>query len=166
MIHNITEEREKRAQHDASLSASFTEEELLRLIGEVEERGLIRAPGHLKEDVFCRIEKRKERERDKALFFYRVKVLAGMAAALTVLLLAPAERENAEERPQISFAERLPWKETTAEEAWEQTVLRQEREIDRAWEHYQRQQERKDAGERYLREIKAYFTNKSEWEES
>ncbi|MCM1266573.1 MAG: hypothetical protein NC302_01600 [Bacteroidales bacterium] len=146
---------------------NMTEEELLRLIGEVEEHGLIRAPGHLKEDVFCRIDRQKERERDKALFSYRVKVLAGMAAALTVLLLTPLEQETAAERPRTAFEIRLPWQEEmTAEEEWEQTALLQEREIDRAWEHYKRQQERKDAGERYLREIKAYFTNKSEWEES
>lgn len=166
MIHNITEEREKRYRYDASLPDSFTEEELLRFIGQVEERELIHAPGHLKEDVFRRIDRQRKQERNRRLFSYRVKVLAGMAAALTVLLLIPAERQTTPDSPRLAFA--IPFlqgEETPVEDEWEQAAIERKQDIDRVWERYQRKQERKDAGERYLQEVKDYFTNNFEWED-
>lgn len=166
MIHNITEEREKRYRQDAPLPDSFTEEELLQFIGKVEERELIHAPGHLKEDVFRRIERQREQERNRRLISYRVKVLAGMAAALTVLLLIPAERQATSDRPRLVLE--IPFlrgEETTGVDEWEQAALEREQDIDREWERFQKQQERKDAGERYLQEVKNYFTNNFEWED-
>ncbi len=166
MIHNLKEEREKRYRHDDSLPDSFTEEELLRFIGQVEERELIHAPGHLKEDVFRRIDRQRKQERNRRLFSYRVKVLAGMAAALTVLLLIPAERQATPDRPQLAFANLFLWgEETTGVDELEQTAIERKQEIDRVWERYQKQQERKDAGERYLKEVKNYFINNFEWED-
>lgn len=166
MIHNISEEREKRYRHDAPLPDSFTEEELLRFIGQVEERELIHAPGHLKEDVFRRIDRQRKQERNRRLFSYRVKVLAGMAAALTVLLLIPAERQTTAVKSQLAVA--IPFlreEETPAADEWEQTAIERQQDIDRVWERYQKQQERKDAGERYLQQMKDYFTNNFVWED-
>lgn len=166
MIHNLLEEREKRKKQDAFPADAFTDEELLRLIEQVEERELIHAPGHLKEDVFQRIDRQKERERNRRLISYRVKVLAGMAAALTVLLLLPIEGSNAPERAQTSVVNRLlRGNEMPAEDAWEQEVLTREQAIDRMWERYQKKQERKEAGERYVQEIRNYFTNNFIWED-
>ena len=48
MIHNITEERKKSNRRDVTVPAPLTEEELMRLIGTVEERELLHAPGHVK----------------------------------------------------------------------------------------------------------------------
>lgn len=166
MIHNINDEREKRYRHDIPLPDSFTEEELLQFIGQVEERELIHAPGHLKEDVFRRIDRQRKQERNRRLISYRVKVLAGMAAALTVLLLIPAERQAAPDKPRFSFV--IPFlqeEETTGLDEWEQAALERKQDIDRVWERYQKKQERKDAGERYLQEVKDYFTNNFEWED-
>ena len=165
MIHNITEEREKRYRYDTPLPDSFTDDELLQLIGQVEERELIHAPGHLKEDVFRRIDRQRKQERNRRLISYRVKVLAGMAAALTVLLLIPAERQTAPDGPRHIFT--IPFlqdEETTGVDEWEQAAFERNQDIDRVWERYQKQQERKDAGERYLQEVKDYFTNNFEWE--
>lgn len=166
MIHNITEEREKRYRYDTPLPDSFTDDELLQLIGQVEERELIHAPGHLKEDVFRRIDRQRKQERNRRLISYRVKVLAGMAAALTVLLLIPAERQAAPDRPRHTFT--IPFlqgEETAGVDEWEQAAFERNQDIDRVWERYQKQQERKDAGERYLQEVKDYFTNNFEWED-
>lgn len=63
MIHNITEERKKLNRRDASLPAPLTEEELMRLIGTVEERELLHAPGHLKENICSHIHAGKRREK-------------------------------------------------------------------------------------------------------
>lgn len=166
MIHNITEEREKRYQQDVSPAADFTDEELLRLIEQVEERELIHAPRHLKEDVFQRIDRETKRECSRRLIFYRVQVLAGMAAALTVLLLLPIEGQNASERERPAFVNHI-WQgdEEAAIDEWEQAVLAREQEIDRQWERYRKKQERKEAGERYVQEIKDYFTNYFIWED-
>lgn len=166
MIHNISDEREKRYWQDAPLPDSFSEEELLRFIGQVEERELIHAPGHLKEDVFRRIDRQRKQERNRRLFSYRVQVLAGMAAALMLLLLLPAERQATSDR--TGFATIIPFlrgEETTGADEWEQAALERKQDIDRVWERYQKQQERKDAGERYLQEVKDYFTNNFEWED-
>lgn len=160
MIHNISEEREKRNKQETFPETAITDEELLRLIKQVEERELIHAPGHLKEDVFQRIGRQRERERNRRLISYRVKVLAGMAAALTVLLLLPIEGQNAPESPRSSVVNRLlRGNEMSVEDEWEQEALLREQEIDRVWERYQKKQERKEAGERYLREMKDYITN-------
>ncbi len=166
MIHNINDEREKRYRQDAPLPDSFTEEELLQFIGQVEERELIHAPGHLKEDVFRRIDRQRKQERNRRLISYRVKVLAGMAAALTVLLLIPAERQATPDRPRHTFT--IPFlqgEEMSGVDEWEQAALEREQDIDRVWERFQKQQERKDAGERYLQEVKDYFTIHFEWED-
>lgn len=166
MIHNLLEEREKRKKQEAFPADAFTDEELLRLIKQVEERELIHAPGHLKEDVFQRIDREWERERNRRLFSYRVKVLAGMAAALTVLLLLPIEGQNVPESPEYSIVDRLLREDgTSAADEWEQEVLAREQEIDRAWERYRKKQERKEAGERYVQEIKDYFRNYFIWED-
>lgn len=166
MIHNILEEREKRKKQDAFSADAFTDEELLRLIEQVEERELIHAPGHLKEDVFQRIDRQKERERSRRVISYRVQVLAGMAAALTVLLLLPIEGSNVPERPQTSVVYcLLRGSETPVQDEWEQEALAREQEIDRAWERYRKKQERKEAGERYVQEIKDYFGNHFIWED-
>lgn len=160
MIHNIIAEREKRNKQDAFPADAFNDEELLRLIELVEERELIRAPRHLKEDVFQRIDREKKRERSRKLIFYRVQVLAGMAAALTVLLFLPIEGQNASERERPAFVNHFWQKdEETANDEWEQAVLAREQEIDRQWERYRKKQERKEAGEQYLREMKDYITN-------
>ncbi len=159
MIHNILEEREKRNKQDAFSADAFTDEELFRLIEQVEERELIHAPGHLKEDVFQRIDRQKERERSRRLISYRVQVLAGMAAALMVLLLLPIEGQNAPEKVQTSVINLLQGNEVSPEDKWEQSVLEREQEIDRKWERYRKKQERKEAGEQYLREMKDYLTN-------
>lgn len=160
MIHNIIAEREKRNKQDAFPADAFNDEELLRLIELVEERELIRASRHLKEDVFQRIDREKKRERSRKLIFYRVQVLAGMAAALTVLLFLPIEGQNASERERPAFVNHFWQKdEETANDEWEQAVLAREQEIDRQWERYRKKQERKEAGEQYLREMKDYITN-------
>lgn len=166
MIHNLLEEREKRKKQEAFPADAFTDEELLRLIEQVEERELIHAPGHLKEDVFQRIDREREREQNRRLFSYRVKVLAGMAAALTVLLLLPIEGQNVPESPGYSIVDRLLREDgTSAADEWEQEVLTREQEIDREWERYRKKQERKEAGERYVQEIKDYFSNYFIWED-
>lgn len=160
MIHNITEEREKRYQQDVCPAAALTDEELLRLIEQVEERELIHAPRHLKEDVFQRIDRKTKRECGRRLIFYRVQVLAGMAAALMVLLLLPIEGQNASERERPAFENHF-WQGDgeNVEDEWQQTVLAREQEMDRKWERYCKKQERKEAGEQYLREMKDYLTN-------
>lgn len=166
MIHNLLEEREKRKKQDAYPADALTDEELLRLIEQVEDRELIHAPGHLKEDVFQRIDRQKERERNRRLISYRVKVLAGMAAALTVLLLLPIEGSNVPESPRYSIVDRLLREdEISAADEWEQEALAREQEIDRVWERYRKKQERKEAGERYVQEIKDYFSNHLIWED-
>lgn len=68
MIHNIAEERKKRNRLEPSFSEPFSDEELLRLIGQVEEKALIHAPVGLKEDIFCSWKLRVRNEKGGSFF--------------------------------------------------------------------------------------------------
>ncbi len=165
MIHNITEERKKLNRRDASLPAPLTEEELMRLIETVEERELLHAPGHLKENVCSHIRAGKRRERKRALFAYRAKVLVGMAAALAVLFLVPVDGTEAQERTQTGFRELVREEEMSVNDAWERDILDRQRDIDRTWERYLKGQERTDVGKRYFGRVAEQLRNYTDWED-
>ncbi len=166
MIHNITEEREKRNRRDSSLDYSFTEEELVRLIDQVEERALIHAPGHLKDRIFFQLDEERQKRKQRQLFSYRAKVLVGMAAALAVLFLVPADMERTTGKPRNSILESLS-AETDADgmEGWEQEALERQRDIDEAWERYCREQERADERKQYFENMADRLTNRERWED-
>ncbi len=166
MIHNITEEREKRNRRDSSLDYSFTEEELARLIDQVEERALIHAPGHLKDRIFFQLDEERRKRKQRQLFSYRAKVLVGMAAALAVLFLVPADMSGTAETPQGSILESLS-AETDADgmEEWEREAAARQRDIDEAWERYCREQERADERKQYFENMADKLTNRERWED-
>lgn len=157
MIHNIAEEREKRNREEAPLSGHLTDEALLRLIGQVEEQALIHAPAHLKDTIFMQLDEERQRRKKRQLFSYRAKVLVGMAAALAVLFLVPVEKTGAADIPQMGIPDRL-YEESEEAEAWEQEALDRQREIDRTWERYQKEQERAYARKQYFESITDKFT--------
>lgn len=165
MIHNITEERKKLNRRDASLPAPLTEEELMRLIGTVEERELLHAPGHLKENICSHMHAGKRRERKRALFAYRAKVLVGMAAALAVLVLVPVDGTETQKRTQTGIRELVREEEMSVNDAWEQDILDRQRDIDRTWERYRKGQERADVRKRYLGHVAEKLRNYTDWED-
>ena len=164
MIHNMTEERKKLNRYDVPLPAPLTEEELMRLIETVEERELLHAPGHLRGNIFSHIQEGKRKERQRALFSYRAKVLVGMAAALAVLILVPADRTGTAGAPQTSM---FGWLYGEAEETddWEQELLERQREIAATWERYQKGQERANARKQYIESITSKLTDYEKWED-
>lgn len=165
MIHNIMEEREKRYRREGPLPVSFTEEELARLIEHVEERELIHAPGHLKENVFLQIDRQRRTAKKRQLFSYRAKVLVGMAAALTVLFLVPADGAETADTPQNSIlSSLLPETETGGVDAWEQEALDRQQDIDKTWERYRKGQERVEARKQYLQDVRDKLQNIENWE--
>lgn len=165
MIHNIMEEREKRSGREGPLSVSFTDEELTRLIEQVEERELIHAPGHLKENVFLQIDRQRRTAKKRQLFSYRAKVLVGMAAALTVLFLVPADGAETADSPRNSIlSSLLPEKETGGVDEWEQEAIERQQDIDKTWERYREGQERADARKQYFQDVKNKLQNIENWE--
>ncbi len=164
MIHNIKEEREKRNRRESPLSDSFTDEELLRLIGQVEERSLIHAPGHLKDRVFFQIDEERRKRKKRQLFSYRAKVLVGMAAALAVLFLVPVDKRGTVDAPHIGIFDQLH-EESGETEEWEQELFDRQRDIDRTWERYCRGQERADARKKYFENMTGLLTNYEKWED-
>lgn len=159
MIHNMTEERKKLNRREASLPAPLTDEELERLIGAVEERELLHAPGHLRENVFLQISAEKRQAKKRALFSYRVKVIAGMAAALTVLFLVPVDGTEKTNMPQSGILGALFGEETQAVDEWEQDIIDRQRDIERTWERYREGQERADARRQYFRQFSEKLIN-------
>ena len=165
MIHNMTEERKKRNRYDVSLPAPLTEEELMRLIETVEERELLHAPGHLRGNIFSHIQEGKRKERQRALFSYRAKVLVGMAAALAVLFLVPVDGVETPQMPQPGILGTLYEEETESVDEWERDALETQRDIDRTWRRYLAGQERADARKKYFRNISEKITNYKTWED-
>lgn len=78
----------------------LSDEELSRLIGQLEEQELY-APKHLKEEILNKAfpkqteqaqpKPKSARQKPVSLFTYRLKIVAGMAAALIMLVLIPLE---------------------------------------------------------------------------
>ena len=165
MIHNIMEEREKRSGREGPLPVSFTEEELARLIEQVEERELIHAPGHLKENVFLQLDRQRRMAKKRQLFSYRAKVLVGMAAALTVLFLVPADGAETADSPRNSIlSSLLPEKKAGGVDEWEQEAIDRQQDIDKTWERYREDQERADARKQYFQDVKDKLQNIENWE--
>lgn len=165
MIHNMTEERKKLNRYDVPLPAPLTEEELMRLIETVEERELLHAPGHLRGNIFSHIQEGKRKERQRALFSYRAKVLVGMAAALAVLFLVPVDGVETPQMPQPGILGTLYEEETESMDEWERDALETQRDIDRTWRRYLAGQERADARKKYFRNISEKITNYRTWED-
>lgn len=165
MIHNMTEERKKLNRYDVPLPAPLTEEELMRLIETVEERELLHAPGHLRGNIFSHIQEGKRKERQRALFSYRAKVLVGMAAALAVLFLVPVDGVETPRMPQPGILGTLYEEETESMDEWERDALETQRDIDRTWRRYLAGQERADARKKYFRNISEKITNYRTWED-
>lgn len=164
MIHNIADEREKWNRRESPLSEPLTDEALLELISQVEERALIHAPGHLKDTIFFQLDEERQKRKKRHLFSYRAKVLTGMAAALAVLFLVPVDKTGAMDMPHIGILERQQEKMEEAQE-WEQTALDRQRDIDRTWERYQKEQERADTRKQYFESITDKFTDYKKWED-
>lgn len=159
MIHNMTEERKKLNRHEVSLPAPLTDEELERLIGAVEECEMLHAPGHLRENVFSQISAEKRQAKKRALFSYRVKVIAGMAAALAVLFLVPVDGTEKTNMPQSGILGALGDGETPDVDEWEQDIIDRQRDIERTWERYREGQERADARRQYFRQFSEKLIN-------
>lgn len=164
MIHNIAEEREKLNREEVSLSGSLADEELLRLIGQVEEQALIHAPAHLKDTIFFQLDEERRRRKKRQLFSYRAKVLVGMAAALAVLLLVPVNSTGAADALQSGIAGILDGDGETSDE-WEQEALERQQDIDRTWERYRKGQERAYARKQYFEKIADKLTDYEKWED-
>ena len=149
MIHNI----------------NMTDEELARLVEQVEERELIHAPGHLKENVFLQLDRQRRMAKKRQLFSYRAKVLVGMAAALTVLFLVPADGAETADSPRNSIlSSLLPEKEAGGVDEWEQEAIDRQQDIDKTWDRYREDQERADARKQYFQDVKDKLQNIENWE--
>ncbi len=126
MIHSF-EEKEQSSMEQTDFSVPMSDEQIARLIAEVEGKEMLPAPVHLKENVLGRVRRQKRVEREKKLFSYRVQVLVTVAAALTVLLLIPSGKQQ-----NVVQGKTLE----------QMAQIRQEnREND--WQKYQKQEERK-----------------------
>lgn len=164
MIHNIAEERKKQNRREVSLFEPVSDEELMRLISQVEEKALIHAPGGLKDEIFFQIGAQKQRRQKRQMFSYRAKVLVGMAAALAVLLLVPVNSTGAADALQSGIAGILDGDGETSDE-WEQEALERQQDIDRTWERYRKGQERAYARKQYFEKIAGKLTDYEKWED-
>lgn len=76
----------------------LTDEELMKLIDDVENDGMISAPVHLKENVISEIRRQRQHAKTVNLIAYRAKVVIGMAAAVGVFCIMPFKMPTPSER--------------------------------------------------------------------
>lgn len=126
MIHSF-EEKEQSSMEQTDFSVPMSDEQIARLIAEVEGKEMLAAPVHLKENVLGRVRRQKRVEREKKLFSYRVQVLVTVAAALTVLLLIPSGKQQT----------------VVQEKTLEQMAQIRQENRENDWQKYQKQEERK-----------------------
>lgn len=126
MIHSF-EEKEQSSMEQTDFSVPMSDEQIARLIAEVEGKEMLPAPVHLKENVLDRVRRQKRVEREKKLFSYRVQVLVTIAAALTVLLLIPSGKQQT----------------VVQEKTLEQMAQIRQENRENDWQKYQKQEERK-----------------------
>ena len=149
MIRNIEDEKKYLSRRrDDGLSGYLSDEALSELIDSVEEKEILRAPAHLKENVIAQIRHDRYNAKKRQVFVYRVKVLAAMAAALAVLILMPVDGT---EDAGGMFAG------PQAYESLEQMALEHQRDIDADWERYLKERE-SDGVRGFFREINEKIT--------
>ena len=133
MIRYIEDEKKKRSQrHDSVFSGYLSEEELNALIVQVESQEMLRAPVHLKTEVMEQIRRERRGAKKRQVFVYRAKVLAAMAAALTLLILMPDDRTESMGNMSI---------EQQTDEFLEKMAMRRQEEMDANWEKYLKERE-------------------------
>lgn len=129
MTHNIDDKKMKTLPYrDGGFSGCLTEEELKKLIEQVETNEMLHAPVHTKGNVFAEIRARKRAARKRQVFIYRAKVLVAMAAALAVLILMPGQNT-----PNV---QEIPVQEQTEDESLERMALRRQKNREDDWERY------------------------------
>jgi len=73
----------------------LSDDELQRLIAEVEADGMLRAPSYLKAEIFSKLDsgagRRKRASKGWRLFTYSAKVAFGAAAAIAMLWIVPSD---------------------------------------------------------------------------
>ena len=128
MIRNIEDEKKLiRQRHNGDFSGYLSEKELEELMEQVELHEMLRAPVHLKSNVVAQIRRERIGAKRRQIFSYRAKVLAAMAAALTLLILIPDDR--AEITGRISIVQQ-------EEESLEQVAMRRQEDRNADWEKY------------------------------
>ena len=129
MIHNIDDEKKNIRRHQSDdFSGYLTEEELMKLIGHVEAKEMLHAPRQLKGNILAELRYERHAARKKQILVYRVKVLAAMAAALTVLILMPNDRAENIDKVHVQQQADI--------EDFEKMAGQRQQDIDDNWEKY------------------------------
>lgn len=106
MIYKIEDEKKKvNRRRDDDFSGGMSDEALMELIRQVESEEMLHAPRQLKENIFTQLRKEKRAVKKRQVFTYRAKVLAAMAAALTVLIFMPNDRTESVQKAHVQQEE-------------------------------------------------------------
>lgn len=140
MIHKTQDKSEKVFQSRAENTAPcLTDDELARLIWQVESTGMLRAPRHLKKEILEKLHRQNRLVRERQIFVYRMKVAVTMAAAVAVLLFVPGgsvkgdgnRQENADYSVMSEESKEL-----------RQMAIKRHKEREDSWQKYQNGQQR------------------------
>lgn len=135
MIHNIEDIRKKqRLRQRDDFSGYLTGEELMKLIGHVEQAEMLHAPRQLKGNILETLRDKRRATKKRQVFVYRAKVLTAMAAALAVLILMPNNLAGS--------IGSLPVQQQAEQEDFEKLAKQRQKNRDDDWEKYLAERER------------------------
>ncbi len=103
----------------------MSDEELMRLLEDVEENSLHKAPDYLKDMTISRAEqsmKKEKKTKAEQLFYYKVRVFAAMAASLLLLFAIP-QREPVQKKDEISIMRMVHRK---SNEFWNEIIFKED----------------------------------------
>ncbi len=128
MIYNMDDEKKRvnRRRND-DFSGGMSDEALTELIRQVEAEEMLHAPGQLKENIFMQLRQERQAAKKRQVFIYRAKVLAAMAAALTVLIFMPDDRVESVQKAPVQQEE---------SDSLEEIAQKRQRSRDDEWEKY------------------------------
>ena len=128
MIYNMDDEKKRvnRRRND-DFSGGMSDEALTELIRQVEAEEMLHAPGQLKENIFMQLRQERQAAKKRQVFIYRAKVLAAMAAALTVLIFMPDDRVESVQNAPVQQEE---------SDSLEEIAQKRQRSRDDEWEKY------------------------------
>ena len=128
MIYNMDDEKKRvnRRRND-DFSGGMSDEALTELIRQVEAEEMLHAPGQLKENIFMQLRQERQAAKKRQVFIYRAKVLAAMAAALTVLIFMPDYRVESVQKAPVQQEE---------SDSLEEIAQKRQRSRDDEWEKY------------------------------
>lgn len=133
------------------------DQEMMRMVEELEKEGLLKAPPHIRENVMKQVSIQSRHTQNRRLLIYRTQVFAGMAAALIALVFLPEASKW--QLPQIRISEKyselLP---VSKGDSFEQIFSKKRNERNEDWQSHLEKMENREKRREYVDNLIEKYT--------